>query len=153
MLLRITLELLRKEALIYIYLRERDGIVGNMIHDLESEYLFDKEDNWVGVEITNLSYGRYPVKLPKLKESYIAEFKEVVELDEEKILLLFDSTCLVHRREKTSCNIDYNDVNGILGIEMLSQDGNFGVKVAKSFLKRYIRSDGGLGMVDLLVDH
>ncbi|SHI46960.1 hypothetical protein [Lutispora thermophila] len=116
--MRITHEKYTDLSLIYVYLREYDGINVDTIQCVNTFLLFDRVDNWIGFEVFNILEDGSKVELPALPYIYFPKRKEVVKMNKNRILILFDSNSIAFRRIHTDCNIDYNK-NGLQGFEFI----------------------------------
>lgn len=124
--MRITHEKYKNLSLIYVYLREFDGLKLDTIQCANAFLLFDRYNNWIGFEVFNRLLDGSEIELPVLPYTYFPKRKEIVKISKNRASVLFDSTSIVFRRKVTDCNIDYNK-NGLQGFEFILTDaeGNF----------------------------
>ncbi|NLM44357.1 MAG: hypothetical protein GX201_10145 [Clostridiales bacterium] len=119
--MRITYENYKNLSLIYVYLREFDGLKVDTITCADTYLLFDRYDNWIGFEVFDRLPDGSKIELPVLPYTYFPKGKEIVKMSKNRILVLFDSNSIVFRRIYTDCNIDYNR-NGLQGFEFILTD-------------------------------
>lgn len=122
--MRITYEKSGSISLIYIYLRPYDGVIVNTIPSVRSNLLFNSEKLWIGIEVYNDLFDKYKIDLPILNNTYIATKNEVIRLYEERYLVLFEQNIAIDSRQEVACNIDFNNVNGLQGIELMLENFN-----------------------------
>ena len=132
--MRITYEDNKVLTLIYIYIREFDGSIVSTLPDVRCEMIFDKDDNWIGIEVFNDAFDNNKIKLPNLKKQYNAIQNELFEQSESKLFMLFDKNNSEDYRKEVSCNIDYNKVNGLQGIELILTCFDIKMEVADQFI-------------------
>ncbi len=63
--------------------------------------------------------GDYKVKLPNLKKQYRAINNEIFMQGKDRLYILFDANIVENYRKRVSCNIDYNNINGLQGLELI----------------------------------
>lgn len=117
--MKITFEEIRNLSLIYIKLREYNGKV-KTIQDTMCELLFDKDNNWIGINIFNVSKCCGEFILPNVKS--IRNIN--VQKTDEIVTILFNKTTNIYSKREEICNVDYNE-NEFLGIELILKDFNF----------------------------
>ncbi|MDU4960061.1 MAG: hypothetical protein E6X17_05290 [Sporomusaceae bacterium] len=132
--MRITFEKQKSGALIYIYFRDFDGIIVSTLTDVEGNLLLDAHNRWIGVEVCNTVHGE-TIRLPKMKQPYVVQENESFSQDEGKIIAFFDTNIQVAKREAIECNVDFNNVNGLQGIEIIADTFDAEVDVANRFIK------------------
>jgi hypothetical protein len=133
--MRLTFQKYRKSASIYIYLREFDGIIVNTLTGILGDLLYDADNHWIGVAIYNTNPEKEIIQLPKMKQPYIAKENESFFQDEEKIVIIFDSDRKVFMRNTIYCNLDFNNPNGLQGVEILVEDFEGKLDIANRFIK------------------
>lgn len=133
--MRITFEKHGNTAFIYVYLREFDGIIVNTITNVSANLFFDNSNHWVGIEIFNNTCEGNKIQLPKLKHPYIKTSHERFIQTEEKIFILFDSVTEIYNKHSIVCNVDFNEVNGLQGIEIIIGNFNGNLNIASQFIK------------------
>ena len=121
-------------ALIYIYFRDFDGIIVSTLTDVTGNLLLDAHNRWIGVEVCNSAHGEI-LRLPKMKQPFVMQEYESVSQDEEKIVAIFDTNIQVAKRESIECNVDFNNVNGLQGIEIIADFFNAAMDIANRFIK------------------
>ena len=131
--MRITFEESGKLSLIYLYLRPFDGIIVDTWPSVRANLLLDTDNNWVGVEVLNDLFEDGKFDLPALNDLYMPINSEVVTLSNDGYLILFGANLTVNSKIEVACNIDYNDVNGLQGIEFTLVDFNSGLEHIKNF--------------------
>jgi hypothetical protein len=129
--MKITFEKSKNLVLIYLYLREFNGKIVKAIPDVLCELLFNKEDDWIGINIFNQieNYGEF--KLPQLKDYTIVKDLRFEQTDKQ-IAILFDLDADINNKENNICNIDYNE-DGFFGIEIILDNFNGKTKTIKPF--------------------
>jgi len=132
--MRITFEKHKSMALIYIYFRDFDGIIVSTLTDVTGNLLLDAHNRWIGVEVCNSAHGEI-LRLPKMKQPFVMQEYESVSQDEEKIVAIFDTNIQVAKRESIECNVDFNNVNGLQGIEIIADFFNAAMDIANRFIK------------------
>ncbi len=132
--MRITFEKQRDGALIYIYFRDFDGIIVSTLTDVTCNLLLDANNRWIGIEVCDNVRGG-TMRLPQMKQPYIVQEKESFSQDEGKIIAVFDTNIQVAKREAVECNIDFNVVNGLQGIEIIADTFDAKMDVASRFIK------------------
>lgn len=133
--MRITFEKHGNSAFIYVYLREFDGTIVNTITNVSANLLFDNSNNWIGIEIFNNICEGSKIQLPNLKHPYIKTGNEGFTQTEEKICILFDSV-EIYKNHAIACNVDFNGVNGLQGIEIIVSNFNCNLNIASNFMNR-----------------
>lgn len=134
--MRITYENDKALTLIYIYIREFDGNIVSTLSNVRSEMIFDKDDNWIGIEVFNDTFDNNKIKLPNIKKRYNSIQNEIFEQSESKLFTLFDKNRSESYRKEFSCNIDYNSINGLQGIELILDCSDIKVDVAQQFIRK-----------------
>lgn len=125
--MKITFEKTHNLSLIYIKLREYDDKV-ETIEDAMCELLFDKDNNWIGINIFNSSKYSGEFIIPSIKN-----IRDVnVEQTDERVTLLFNQVTNTYSKREWICNVDHNK-NGFFGIELMLTDFNCNVEVIKPF--------------------
>ncbi len=132
--MRITFEDDKKLTLIYIYIREFDGVIVNTIPDVQADLLFDKNDYWIGFEVFNDTLGDYKVKLPNLKKQYRTINNEIFVQSKDRLYILFEADKSESYRKRVSCDVDYNNVNGLQGIELILSSFNIKTEIIQQFI-------------------
>lgn len=135
--MRITFENDKKLTLIYIYVREFDGVIVNTIPDIQADLIFDKNDYWLGVEVFNDTLEDYKIRLPNLKKQYITINNEIFMQSKDRLYILFEADKSEGYRKRVSCNLDYNNVNGLLGIELILSCFDIKTKIAQKFIVKH----------------
>lgn len=127
--MRITYQLEKGLALIYVYLREFDGNIVSTISDVRTNIFYDIKDNWIGFEIFNDTFEGKKIDLPLLNKPHNSKLNEYVSIDKEKIVVIFEDVATIHRKKQHSCNIDFNVSGGLQGTEFIipSFDGNMNI--------------------------
>ncbi|SDE85898.1 hypothetical protein [Sporomusa acidovorans] len=127
--MRITFEKQKNGALIYIYFRDFDGIIVSTLTNVTGNLLLDANNRWIGVEVGNTVHGG-TIRLPRMKQPYFVQEKESFSQDEGIITAIFDTNIQVAKREAIECNVDFNDVNGLQGIEIIADTFDAAMDVA-----------------------
>jgi hypothetical protein len=124
-------------SLIYIYLREFDGNIVETIPYTKANMLFDKNMNWIGVEVFNTFTGDDELKLvlPVLKSPYVPSKNEIVMLTKDKYIIFFDSSLEVNTKMEVGCNVDHNESSGLQGIEFILDNFYANMEIADWFIK------------------
>ena len=115
--MRITYEKDGILSLIYIYLREYDGNIVATIPYTKAEMLFDKNMNWIGVEVFSTFTEDDEIKLilPVLKNPYVPSKNEIVILTSDKYIIHFDASLEIDTIIEVGCNVDHNESSGLQG--------------------------------------
>ena len=122
--MRITYEKTKSLSLIYIYLRPFDGIIADTISCVRSNLLFNEDKSWIGIEVYNDLFDNSKIDLPILNNPYTVIKNETVTLHKEGYVIYFDGNISVDSKQEVACNIDFNNVNGLQGIEFILEDFN-----------------------------
>ncbi|WP_371371924.1 hypothetical protein [Sporomusa aerivorans] len=117
--MRLTVSRHGNSTSIYIYFREFDGTTVRTIVNLLGNLLYDDKNNWIGIEVLNTTVLEDRIQLPQMKTSYIAKNSDIFMQSEEKIIAIFDKRIKVYERQFVFCNVDYNGVGGLQGVEIL----------------------------------
>lgn len=125
--MKITFEKIRNRSLIYIKLREHNSKV-KTITDTVFELLFDKDNNWIGLNIFNNSKFCGAFILPTVKSSGNINVQQTDEI----VTILFNKMANIYSKREEICNIDYNE-NEFLGIELILKDFNCNTEVIEPF--------------------
>ena len=125
--MKITFEKIRNLSLIYIKLREYNGKV-KTIQDTMCELLFDKDNNWTGINIFNDSKCCGEFILPTVKSIRNINIQQ----NDEVVTILFNKITNTYSKREWICNVDYNE-NEFLGIELILKDFNCNTKVIELF--------------------
>lgn len=125
-------------SLIYIYLREYDGNIVATIPYTKAEMLFDKNMNWIGVEVFNTFTEDDEIKLilPVLKNPYVPSKNEIVMLTSDKYIIHFDASLEIDTIMEVGCNVDHNESSGLQGIEFILDNFNANLEIANRFIKK-----------------
>ncbi len=132
--MRITFEDNKKLTLIYIYVREFDGVIVNTIPDIQADLIFDKDDYWIGLEVLNYTLENNKIKLPNLKKQYRTINNEIFVQSKNRLYILFEAGKSESSRKRVSCNVDYNKVNGLQGIELILSSFDIKTEMIQQFL-------------------
>ena len=137
--MRITCEKSGILTFVYIYLREFDGNIVGTLADIKAAMLYDNNNNWIGVEVYNISTvnNKIKINLPVLKMPHISIKNEVVKCTNENIYILFNSTTKVDGKMEVECNIDHNETGGLQGIEIILYNFNANLDIAKDFIQKH----------------
>ncbi len=125
--MKITFEKLSNISLIYIKLKESNGKV-KTIQDALCELLFDKDNNWIGINIFNESKCSGEFIIPNVKS--IGNMN--IQQTDEMVTILFNEITNTYSKREELCNVDYNE-NEFLGIELILKDFNCNTEVIKTF--------------------
>ncbi|WP_026887882.1 hypothetical protein [Clostridium beijerinckii] len=125
--MKITFEKLSNLSLIYIKLKESNGKV-KTIQDALCELLFDKDNNWIGINIFNESKCCGEFILPNVKS--IGNIN--IQQTDEMVTILFNEMTNTYCKREELCNVDYNE-NEFLGIEIILKDFNCNTEVIAAF--------------------
>ena len=132
--MRITFEDDKKLTLIYIYIREFDGVIVNTIPDVQADLLFDKNDYWIGLEVLNYTLEDCKIKLPNLKKQYRTINNEIFAQSKDRLYILFEAEKSESYRKRVSCTVDYNNVNGLQGIELILSSFEIKTEIVQQFI-------------------
>lgn len=88
------------------------------------------------MQVYNDRRGQQLIRLPNLNKPYIKTANERIEQTRDNLLILFDSSSEEDYRKEVFCNIDYNDKNGLQGIELILANCDSTMEVAGRFIKR-----------------
>ncbi len=132
--MRITFEYDKKLILFYIYVREFDGVIVHTIADIQADLIFDKNNYWVGLEVLNDTLENKKIKLPNLKKQYRTVNNEIFVQSKDRIYILFEADKSESYRKRVSCNVDYNNINGLQGIELILSSSDIKTEMIQQFV-------------------
>lgn len=132
--MRITFEDDKKLTLIYIYVREFDGVIVHTIADIQADLIFDKNSYWIGLEVLNDTLENNKIKLPNLKKQYRTVNSEIFVQSKDRIYILFEADKSESYRKRVSCNVDYNNINGLQGIELILSSSDIKTEMIQQFV-------------------
>lgn len=136
--MRITFEQINRLSLIYIYLRNFDGKILRTIVGVECELLFDKDNNWVGINIPTKTDDCSKFIIPPMVKTRDNE-DIVIKQTNEKLSLLFNLNAEIQTKREDVCNLDYNE-DGFSGIELILNNFNYKTDIIKHFTEFHINS-------------
>ncbi|BBB92262.1 MAG TPA: hypothetical protein PKA28_17700 [Methylomusa anaerophila] len=133
--MRITFEKQRNGALIYLYFREFDGIIVDTLTNIVGKLLLDANNHWIGVQACNTTIEGGIIRLPQMKHPYIVQEKESFSQNERELIALFDTSVQIAKMNAILCNVDFNNVNGLQGIEIIADNFDARMDIANRLIK------------------
>ncbi|NRT72511.1 hypothetical protein [Clostridium beijerinckii] len=125
--MKITFEKLSNLSLIYIKLKESNVKI-KTIQDTLCELLFDKDNNWIGINVFNESKCCGEFIIPKVKSNGNINIQQT----DEMVTILFNEMTNTYSKREEVCNVDCNE-NEFLGIELILKDFNCNTEVIEAF--------------------
>lgn len=125
--------------MIYIQFQEKHmyGIVDRTLDFMLCHLFYDKDDNWVGLEVFNEDDEGNVFDLPPIDSIDFPTYQAEITQSEKKIKILFNRNVEVSKIWEPECNIDIHS-GSIYGIEILIflKESIGGRNVAQPFIFR-----------------